>query len=245
VAEPLATRHHSLRIVGAAVILARQAVQQCHALVDEAAVEDSEEGWAEWMAAGRKMEALAQAQHKIALASGALQLALSAVAASGLPAGHAAAPFRYVPAAFEQAHTTLTQMEMGRTRSVLLCGGELWQRGAGARGSMRHLFRCRVRLHRGHRKPGAEEDGSSEEEEEEEEEEGEEAGGAGGAGAADTPPSEKGSEKESSALCLWFVRSGGADAGGGGGGGGGEGGGGDGGCEMIEDRVLLLDETVG
>ena len=48
------------------------------------------------------------------------ELALSALNASGLPGAYATTPFAYEPSAFEQAHATLQQMEMGRTRSVLL-----------------------------------------------------------------------------------------------------------------------------
>ena len=164
VAEALATRHLSLRIVGAAVVLARQAAQQCDALqMDTEDVTDSEDGWAEWMRAGSKLEALHRVQSRLALAISSLQLALSAVAASSLGSGHATSSFHYMPAAFAQAHHALQQMEMGRTRSVLLCGGELWQRGpspistpsrraaAASGGAMTKLFACRLRLHRGKR----------------------------------------------------------------------------------------------
>ena len=61
VAEALAARHMSLRIVGSSVLLARAAVQQCEALFDEATVTDTEAGWAEWMRTGQKFEALQQA----------------------------------------------------------------------------------------------------------------------------------------------------------------------------------------
>ena len=57
VVESLATRHLSLRIVGSSVLLARQAIQQCDALVNST-VDDTEDGWAEWMRTGRKFELL-------------------------------------------------------------------------------------------------------------------------------------------------------------------------------------------
>ena len=218
VAEGLAMRHLSLRIVGAAVLLARQAVQQCDELIDAEAVEDTVEGWAEWMRAGRKMEALQRVQSRLALSISSLQLALSAVSASSLAPGYALSPFTYVPDAFEQAHARLQQMEMGRVRSIVLCGGELWQRGAGrSNHAMSKIFRCRLRLHRGTRKLGSADDWDDDEDDDEEDE-GEESP------AASTP------DKENSALCLWFRSSGEAD---------------DDADEDAEgERVLPLDETV-
>ena len=87
------------------------------------------------MEAGRKFEAVQQLQSRLALAISTLQLALSAVTASGLCGvagygpGYSASPFAYLPDAIDVAYTSLQQMEMGRTRSILLAGGELWQRG--------------------------------------------------------------------------------------------------------------------
>ena len=247
VAEALATRHMSLRIVGSPVLLARAAVQQCEALFVEATVTDTEAGWAEWMRTGQKFEALQQAQARLALAMNALQLALSAVSASTLPPRFAISPFAYVPDAFEIAHHQLQQIQMGRTHSILLAGGELWQRGlsrstsgrAGAsqNDAMRLLFSSCVRLHRGSRRAW---DEDNEEEEDDDDDDDDEAAGAQAkpaagaqgrraaapaAAAANRTPDTDGSES----LVLWFVARGDAA---------------DDGDEGDTERVVPLDDTV-
>ena len=174
VAEALATRHSALKIVGSAVLLARAAVQQCHSLVDVDTIEDTEDSWAQW-SAGRKFQELQSVQSRLALAISSLQCALTAVAASHLPHGIQTSPFSYLPEAWEQAHAALLEIEMGRTRSILLCSGHLWQRGTRKNtDEMEEVFQCRLRLHRGQRKIGAEEDDDSGDEDDDEDEEEEE-----------------------------------------------------------------------
>jgi hypothetical protein len=259
VAEALATRHKTLAIVGAAVMMARQAAQQAALMVDDT-IDDTEEGWAEWMQTGRKLEDIKELQTRLALAISSLQLALAAVQASGLSlaGSFATSPFAYVPDAFEVAHSTLQQMEMGRTRSLLLCGGELWQRGLVGRATggkatggkavdaMRLLFASRVRLHRGSRRRGANgeplepldgHDRDDDSDDEEGDEEGE------GGDAKDTRGHASPDAEGSDALALWFLSCDGGGGDGDGDGGGGGGGGGDD-DDGERERVLVLDETV-
>ena len=236
VAEALATRHMSLRIVGAAVVLARQAVQQCDLLqVDADSVDDTTDGWADWMRAGSKLEAIQRVQTRLSLAMTSLQLALSAVAASSLGPGYASSPFHFLPDAFAQAHKTLQEMEMGRTASVLLCGGELWQRGApptqltsrkaaaGSAGAMTKLFACRLRLHRGQRTASIDDD-----DDDDDDEDASAAGTPEAKARAAMPPS----PDREAGLCLWFhsVEEREEED--------------DDGDEQERERVVLLDETV-
>jgi hypothetical protein len=260
VGEALAARHLSLRHVGTAVLLARSAIQECRALIDSS-VDDTEDGWKEWMRTGQKFEQLKEVQSRLTMAISALQLALSAVTASTLPLRFATSPFAYVPDAIEVAHQSLLQMEMRRTRSIVLSGGELWQRGlpsASARGggrasaaraatsdAMKLLFSTRVRLHRGSRKGGeeaADDDSDDDDDDDDSDEEGAAPTAAGGGGkrgsaaaatAAKTPTPDK---ERSDALCLWFIATGSADDDDD------DGSDDEGGGER--ERVLHLDETV-
>lgn len=264
VAEALATRYRSLAIVGTAVQMARNAVQQATSLFADDSVEDTDDGWAEFMKAGRKYESVQQLQSRLALAISSLQLALAAIQASGLNSaiaspvaespssrgvcGFAASPFAYIPEAFDTAQSTFQQMEMGRTRSILLCGGDLWQRGVVGKATggksrgkaastavdaMRLLFTTRVHLHRGSRKrdsTGApldvDNDDSNDDDLDADEDE------DGGELAAIATPDKDGS---SDSLALWFVGNGrGTEE---------EGEASSDGMEENE-RVLILDETV-
>ena len=73
VAEALATRYRSLAIVGTAVQMARNAVQQATSLFADDSVEDTDDGWAEFMKAGRKYESVQQLQSRLALAISSLK----------------------------------------------------------------------------------------------------------------------------------------------------------------------------
>ena len=129
VAERLAIRHLAQSIVGNAVFLARSCLQECFALLGDGADADDAFDWQAWLKTGRKFDVLQRQQMRLQMAMGALQLALAAVSASTLPAGYARAPFTYVPAAFDLAHSKLQELEMGRTLTVRLGAGELWERG--------------------------------------------------------------------------------------------------------------------
>ena len=129
VAERLAIRHLAQSIVGNAVFLARSCLQECFALLGDGADADDDFDWQAWLKTGRKFDVLQRQQMRLQMAMGALQLALAAVSASTLPAGYARAPFTYVPAAFDLAHSKLQELEMGRTLTVRLGAGELWERG--------------------------------------------------------------------------------------------------------------------
>ena len=222
IAEALATRHRSLALVGSAVQLARTVALEWTTVVD-ASIDDSEDGWAQFMEAGRKLEVVLQLQSRLALAMNALQLAFATVAASGLPRtpsgnSFAASPFVYLPEAVDVAHSSLQGMEMGRTRSILLAGGELWQRGirdqmsgkpkskaaATSADAMKILFTVRLRLHKGTRKRGAEDaydDDDDDDEEEDEEEEGF------GAPRSETRQESTPDRESSDTLALWFLQS--------------------------------------
>ncbi|KAL1503817.1 hypothetical protein AB1Y20_016002 [Prymnesium parvum] len=181
-AEALATRRRAHLLVSAALRLARATVRECEALLP-AAEGEAEVSWAEWLVCrtegASKVEKLREMQHKLSSAALALQLALATVSVS-LPHGYAASPFCYVREAFDEAAQRYVEVEMGRERKVLLCGGELWQRGILVSGgahsdAMKKLFECRVSL----RSDSLPEEEEGEEGEEEEEEEEEEEGGGG------------------------------------------------------------------
>ena len=154
VAEALATRHVSLRIVGPALTLAQVTVAQFNALV----VEPEDDDWQTWLqtgVAGVSNESRLQGlQGALTRAMTAMQLALISVSVS-LEPRVAVAPFRFLRGAFQNAHDRLVQMEMGRERRLRLCGGELWRRGIrlGSGGepidAMQRLFDVRVSLQRG------------------------------------------------------------------------------------------------
>ena len=224
IAEALASRHDSLRIVGPALTLAHSTVAACNALVIDND-EPEDEDWQSWLATGtkgvtREMQ-LNSMQDQLARAMTALHLALVSVSVS-LEPRCAVAPFRFVRAAFLQAHDAFLQMEMGRERRLRLCGGELWQRGirlasgGGEVDAMQRLFEARVSLQRG--QAGAEELESDEEaaaeDEEDEDEAAEEEGGGAGAGAGEA---DRGAADE---LTLRFDPQGEPDTGDGGDGGG-------------------------
>jgi hypothetical protein len=131
IVQSLATRHLALRIVGPALMLAQSTVQRCNALLD-APDDDSEEEWQAWLATHTegltKLQQLTLMQERLGHAMGALQLALLAVNTTMAPQ-FATSPFAFVRAAFNQAQAAYLELEMGRTRKLTLCGGELWQRG--------------------------------------------------------------------------------------------------------------------
>ena len=123
IAEPLAVRHASMRLVGSAVILARSAILRCQLLMESADVDDAQQNWSAWIDTGRKKEELMRVQARLSMATNSLNLALSAVAASPLPRGFAASPFARVPQALDDAHTALNEMlELRRTSALLLWG---------------------------------------------------------------------------------------------------------------------------
>lgn len=172
VAEALATRHASLRIVGPALRFAHTTVSQCNQFTSELGVGvvmgegdegddgeggESSSGWAAYLISrtggATKLEQLGEMLTQLARASTALQLALAAVLAS-LPPRFAYSPFRYVREAVEAARSGYLQLEMGRQRSIRLCAGELWQRGIALSGRggkrradvMARLYDCTVSL---------------------------------------------------------------------------------------------------
>ncbi len=195
VAEALAVRHASLRIVGPALKLAQATVAQCNALVQEPD-DDDWQGWLQTGAEGVTNEARIRGlQESLTRAMTALHLALVAVSVSLEPRSHLA-PFCFVRGAFLAAHETFVRMEMGRERRLRLCGGELWRRGirlasGGQRvDAMQQLsISVRVSLQRGELRPDDEDEDEDDDEDDGEDDgdEGEAAGEArrasgGGAG---------------------------------------------------------------
>ena len=251
VAEALATRHVSLRIVGPALTLAQATVAQFSELV----VEPEDDDWQTWLqtgVAGVSNESRLQAlQGALTHAMIAMQLALISVSVS-LEPRVAVTPFRFLRGAFQNAHDRLVQMEMGRERRLRLCGGELWRRGIrlGSGGepidAMQRLCDVRVSLQCG--EPTAaddeddddldeDEDGGGDEEKEGDDDDDEknddetgdaEARGGGGGGG-----------QRSDELTLRFDP---LDSSGGGGGGGGGGSGGSGGSGGGVEAVVLAVE---
>jgi len=144
VAEALAARHEASMIVAPAVALCQATLAQCQVLVSEPP-DDSSEAWSEWLASTAegvtKLRQLQEMQEQLCRAMAALQLALTAVNASTLPARFAASPFRYLPEAFDAAQRALLELEMSRAKGVLLCAGELWRRGVNtsAKGNARSV----------------------------------------------------------------------------------------------------------
>mmetsp|Transcript_31335 Transcript_31335/g.81858 ORF Transcript_31335/g.81858 Transcript_31335/m.81858 type:complete len:453 (+) Transcript_31335:67-1425(+) len=241
IAETLAIRQVSLNIIGAAVMCARTAIAECKTMLCSVADEDTDVGWADWLKTGTKIDELHRVQSRLVMAMNALQLALAAVAAS-LPVGCARSPFRLEPAAFELAHATMQQIELGRTRSVLLAIGDLWQRGiqssgAGAKSdqltdALRLLCACRVRLHVGSPPPSArrcQQEASLVEEVDDSDTDDDDSGSSGGQSDDDACPTRVVSEGTPTdhRLFLRFscVAPGDEDA-------------------TAEDRILELDETV-
>ena len=239
VAEALATRHVSLRIVGPALTLAQATVAQFSALV----VEPEDDDWQTWLqtgVAGVSNESRLQAlQGALTRAMTAMQLALLSVSVS-LEPRVAVTPFRFLRGAFQNAHDRLVQMEMGRERRLRLCGGELWRRGIrlGSGGepidAMQRLFDVRVSLQRG--EPTAADDEDDDDFDDDED-----------GGGEDGKVEEEDDEKNGAETGDAEARSGGGGGGGGGGhgcdeltlrfdpldGSGGGGGGGGGGVEAV------------
>ena len=260
VAEQLAVRHRALRIVGAAVILADNTIEQYDRLLPTG-FDDSAESWEDWMKTGvegvKREQQILDMQAALHRAMSALQLALAAVAVSTLPEPRfALSPFAYVRDAFEGAQKKFEELaEFRRTRRLLLCGGELWQRGSTTKAvgqsrqieSMRQLFPVAVHLQRG-RWTGDDEksDSESEGEGEGEEDEGEDGGdasepaspanGTNGADAAEvlSPGAAAKAAADDDALTLRFEVRQEADADGGDGSGG----------EVEEDVSIGIDEHV-
>ena len=171
VAEALAARHVALKIVGPALMFAHATIEKCNELVSE---EPEDDDWQGWLATGTagvtKAEQLRAVQEALTRASTALNLALTTVAVSNLGPRCAVSSFRYVRGAFEKAHDSFLQMEMGRERRIRLSGGELWQRGIRLKSgvdstsdSMARLFDTRVSLVRGNPRDTDADDGSDDE----------------------------------------------------------------------------------
>jgi len=121
----LAKRFDTMPLVEHAVVLARHVMAECERLLarnagDEHDVSDTKEGWTAWWSErvgtlsekGNVQACLA----KLSMCQQALQLALSAVAATAPQRAPAGLPFRFILPASNAAKHVVEQFEMGRVR---------------------------------------------------------------------------------------------------------------------------------